>query len=114
MIGSYGIYHTARGPTAHIPCTLHDFCHCSMLALEHAKSHTLMYFYDLTTLTYTELEHAQSKYVAHGAMADLDVVNRRGRTKAQFVAFVALIKSFEAKIRIFFVIFDIMIELDTC
>ena len=46
-----------------------------------------VYFYDLTTLTYNELQHAQSKQ----HMAYLGVVNRRGQAKARFVAFVALV-----------------------
>ena len=61
------------------------------------KFHTL-YFYDLTTLTYNELEHVQSKqHVAY-----LGVVNRRGQTKEQLVTFVALIKCFEVKFIVIF------------
>ena len=46
-------------------------------------------------LTYIELEHMQ----LNQHMVLLSVVNRHGRTNAQFVAFVALINHSEAKIR---------------
>ena len=46
-------------------------------------------------------------------MAYLGVVNRRGQAKAQFVAFMALVKHFEVKFRQLFAIFDIVIVLST-
>ena len=64
--------------------------------------------YDLTTLTYTELKHAQ--WQQH--MALLDMVDRHGWSRS--VALVVFIKSFEAKICYFFAIFDILTALATC
>ena len=59
----YLVHVTLELSRAHTPHTLHNFCHCSALALEHACATHLHcackpYFYDLTTLTY-ELEHVQ-------------------------------------------------------
>ena len=56
------------------------------LALEPCEVPYCLYFYDLTILTYNELEHAWSKlHVVY-----LGVVNRHGWTKARIVGFVAL------------------------
>ena len=48
-------------------------------------------FYDVMTVT--------GACTVETVQAYLGVINRRGRTKVRFVAFVALIKRFEAKIR---------------
>ena len=68
-------------------------------------------FYDMTTVTYNKLEHAQLKPYRH--TYSVDVVNRRGRTKVQFVAFVVLIICFEARLRHFFASCETFIALVT-